>query len=90
MSMCVVKPMKACLWSDAFFVWCSPRGLVKAPHDSGVDWKQFMMLLEEVLVCGGVAFHPPLRVPGRRKGFIRVTGQRSAGVASVLPYLLSC
>ena len=47
--------------------------LVEAPHDSGVGWKQFMMLLEKVLVCGGVAFHPPLRVPGRRKGFIRVT-----------------
>ena len=35
-------------------------------------------------------FHStPLRVPGRRKGFIPVTGQRSAGVASVLPYLSS-
>ena len=54
-----MKPIKAGLWRDAFFVWCSPRGLVEAPHDSGVDWKQFMMLLEEVLVCGGVAFHPP-------------------------------
>ena len=50
--------MKAGLWRDAFFVWCSPRGLVEAPHDSGVDWKQFMMSLEEVLVSGGVAFHP--------------------------------
>ena len=26
-----------------------PQGLCKAPHDSGVYWKQFMMLLEEVL-----------------------------------------
>ncbi len=34
---------------------------------SGVCWKQFMMLLEEVLVCGGVSFHPPLHVPGRRR-----------------------
>ncbi len=33
----------------------SPQGLYKAPHDSGVCWKQFMVLLEEVLVCGGVS-----------------------------------
>ena len=34
----------------------------------------------------------PLRVPGRRKGFIRVTGQRSAGVARSVYclILLSC
>ena len=32
-----------------------------------VDWEQFMMLLEEVLVCGGVAFHPPAR-PGSTEG----------------------
>ena len=56
---CVLKPIKAGLWRDAFFVWCSPRGLVEAPHDSGVGWKQFVMLLEEVLVCSGAAFHPP-------------------------------
>ena len=49
-----------------------PRGLCKAPHDSGVCWKQFMMLLEEVLVCGGVSFHPPLHVPGSAKGFASV------------------
>ena len=63
-----MKPVKACLWRDSFFVWwCPPQGLCKAPHDSGVCWKQFMMMLqEEVLVCGGVSFHPPLHVPGRR------------------------
>ena len=54
-----MKPIRACLWRDAFFVWCSPRGLIKAPHDFGVSWKQFMMLLEEVLVIGSVAFHSP-------------------------------
>jgi hypothetical protein len=42
--------------------------LCKAPHDSGVCWKQFMMLLEEVLVCGGVS---PAR-PGSAKGFASV------------------
>ena len=47
-----------------FLVWCSPRGLVEAPHDSGVGWKQFMTLLEEVLVHGDAAFQTPLRVPG--------------------------
>ena len=45
-----------------------PQGLCKAPHDSGVGWKQFMMLLEEVLVCGGVS---PAR-PGSAKGFASV------------------
>ena len=34
-----------------------PAGI--GSNDSGVGWKQLMMLLEEVLVCGGVAFHPP-------------------------------
>ena len=42
-----MKLIRACLWREAFFVWCSPRGLVEAPHDSGVGWKQFMMMLEE-------------------------------------------
>ena len=36
-----------------------PAELIKAPHDSGVCLKQFMMLQEEVLVCGGVSFHLP-------------------------------
>ena len=46
-----------------------PQGLCKAPHDPGVCWKQFMMLLEEDLVCGGVScfIPPPLHVPGRRR-----------------------
>ncbi len=42
-----------------------PQRLRKAPHDSSVCWKQLMLLLEEVLVCGGVSF--PLHVPGRRR-----------------------
>ena len=41
-----------------------PRGLCKAPHGSGVCWKQFMMLLAEVLVCGGVS---PARPWSRRR-----------------------
>ncbi len=42
--------LRACLWRDAFFVWCSPRELCK--------WKQFTMLLEEGF--GFVAiFHLP-------------------------------
>ena len=45
-----------------------PRGLLKAPHDSGVCWKQFMMLLEEELVCGGVS----RARPGSAKGFASV------------------
>ena len=55
------------MWSDVSFVWRSPQGFCKAPDDSNVPWKQFIMLLEEVLVCGGVSFHPPLHVPGRRR-----------------------
>ncbi len=44
-----------------------PQGLCKAAHHSGVYWKQFMVLLEEVLVCGGVSFQPPYTSrPGRR------------------------
>ena len=35
-------------------------------HDPGVGWKQFMMSLEEVLVCVVVAFHLPC--PGLTKG----------------------
>ena len=52
------------------FLLCGapPQRLCKAPHDSGVCWKQFMMLLEEVLVCGGVS---PAR-PGSTKGFASV------------------
>ncbi len=41
------------------------RGLCKAPPDPGVCWKQFMILLEEVMVYGGVS---PAR-PGSTKGF---------------------
>ncbi len=44
-----------------------PQGLCKASRDSGVCWKQFMILLEEVLVCGGVFIPPALHVPGRRR-----------------------
>ncbi len=51
--------------------------------------KQSMMLLEEVLVCGGVSFHPLFAVPSRRKGSVAVTVQRSAGVANVTFYLIS-
>ncbi len=25
----VVKPVRACLWRNAFFVWCSPAGVVQ-------------------------------------------------------------
>ncbi len=46
----------------------NPQGLCKAPHDSGVCWKQFAMLLEDYLVCGGDSFHPPLHT-GSTKGF---------------------
>lgn len=49
-----------------------------------------MMLLEEVLVCGGVSFHLPCTSRVGEGICIRVTGRRSARVASVLPYLLSC
>ncbi len=66
-----------------------PQGLCKAPHDSGVCWKQFMMLLEEALVCGGVSFHPPCTSRVDEGIRIRVAGRRSARAASVLPYLLS-
>ncbi len=48
-----------------------PRGLYKAPHDFGVCWKQFMMLLKGVSVCGGVSFHPPAR-PGSARVFASV------------------
>ncbi len=85
-----MKPIKAGLWRDAFFVWCSPRGLVEAPHDSGVGWKQFMMLLEEVLVCGGVAFHPPAR-PGSTKGIHPCDGSaqcRGCQCTALSPQLL--
>jgi hypothetical protein len=43
-----------------------------------------MMLLEEVLVCGGVSFHPPCtsRIDDRVR--VRVTGQRSARAATKL------
>ncbi len=82
---CVVKPFRACLWRNGFLVW-----LCKAPHDFGVCWKQFMMLLEEVLVCGGVSFQPPCTSRGVDEGIhVRVTRRRSARVASGLPYLRS-
>ena len=76
-------PVRACSWRTAFFVWCSQLGLCKAPHDSGVCWKQIMMLLEEDLVCGGVPSPCTSRVgEGIR---VRVTGLRSARAASVPP-----
>ena len=56
-----------------------PQGLCKAPHDSGVCWKQFMMLLEEFSVCGSASFHPCMsRVDEGIR--VRVTGRRSAGL----------
>jgi hypothetical protein len=67
-----------------------PQGLCKAPHDSGVCWKQLMMLLEEVLVCGGISFHPPCTSRVAEGIRVRVMGRHSARAASVLPYLLSC
>ncbi len=49
--------------SEKFFlclVLPAPRsGLFKAPHTSGVHWKQFMALLEEGLISGGVSLHSP-------------------------------
>ena len=75
----------------------SRRGLLSllgrvcgALHDSGVCWKQFMMLLEEVLVCGGVSFRPPCTSRVDEEIRVHVAGRRSARAASVLPYLLSC
>ena len=55
------------------------QGLCKAPHDSGVYWKQFMMLLEEDLVCGGVSFHPPFTSRVGEGIRVRVTGRRCHG-----------
>ncbi len=47
------------------------------------------MLLEEVLVYGGVSFQPPCTSRVHEEIRVRVTGQRNARAASVLPYLLS-
>ena len=41
-----------------------------------------MMLLEEVLVCGGVSFHPPYMSRVDEGIRVRVTGRRSARAAS--------
>ena len=66
-----------------------PQGLCKAPHDSGVCWKQFMMLLEEVLVCGGVSFHPPCASRVDEGIRVRVTGRRQGCQCTALsPHLL--
>ena len=54
----------------------APRGEhVEAPHDSGVGWKQFMVLLKKVLICGGVAFHSPCasRVDDRDSSVRRIS-----------------
>ena len=76
---------------ECFLCVVLPQGLCKAPHDSGVCWKQFMMLLEEDLVCGSVSFQSPCTSRVDDEGIrVRVAGRRSARVASVLPYLLSC
>ena len=58
-----MKPIRACLWRDAFYVLCSLWSMIKSSHVSGVCWKQFMMLLEEVLVGGVVLFHAPCASP---------------------------
>ena len=57
--------------------WCEvgvgapPRGLCKAPRDSGLCWKQLMMCLEEIRFV--VVIHlrffnlTPMHGPGRRR-----------------------
>ncbi len=84
-----MKPVRACLWRNAFFVWCSPKGFCKAPHDSGVFWKQFMVLLEEVLVCGGVSFLTPCTSRVEEGIRVRVKGRRSARAAPVYSLISS-
>ena len=55
------------------FLCVPPQGLCKAPHDSGVCWKQFMMLLEEGKFWFVAVFHSsPLARPGSTKGFASV------------------
>ena len=52
--------------SEAFFVVVLPRrgcARLKAPHDSGMCWKQFMMYLEDAWFVA--AFHStPMHDPG--------------------------
>jgi hypothetical protein len=78
-----VKPVRACLWRNASLCGAPRRGLCKAPHDSGVCCKQFMMLLEEVLVRGGVSFDPPCTSRVDEGVRVRVTGRH---YLSQMPY----
>ena len=49
-----------------------------------------MILMEEVLVYGGVSFRPLCTSRVDEGIRVRVAGRRSSRAASVLPYLLSC
>ena len=77
--------------SEAFFVVVPPRRgceRSKAPHDSGICWKQFMMRLEDTWFV--VAFHStPMHDPGLEElqSPVRVCVCKGA---SVLPCLLGC
>ena len=56
-----------------------------------VGWKQFMMVFEEVVVCGGVAFHPPAARPGSTKGIHPCDGSaqcRGCQCTALSPQLL--
>ena len=84
-----MKPVRACLWSNALFVWCSPAGVVQGTAS-------LRCVLETVHDVVGGSFglwrcfiSPPLSQVGKGTR-VRVTGRRRTRVASVLRYLLSC
>ena len=71
-----------------------PQGLCKAPRDSGMCLKRFMICLEEirfVVVVHLRFFDPtPMHGPGRRRYSRPCYGPACAGAAGVLPWLPSC
>ena len=84
-----VKPIRACCGvRGPLCCGAPPQELCKAPHDSGMCWKQFMMCLEATWFVA--AFHStPMHDPGLEE-LQRPIGICVFKVASVLPYLPSC
>jgi hypothetical protein len=73
------------LWSVVLPRSVFTRHRTNTASFSGACWKKFMMLLEKVVVCGGVSCHPPPARPWSTKGLASIchlTCRRSARAAS--------
>ena len=73
-----VKPIRACCGVRASLCCgAPPQGLCKAPHDSGICWKQFMIRWDDAWLWGHFIL-PPCTTQGRRSSNVQI-GSACAG-----------